>query len=114
MRTLFDTSWAKDAWSPNLGQASSPGGNVFGDIAQTAQTAIQSVAEVRTAEAEAEAAQARAAAAAAQAQAAAAAAAAAPRQQTILGMSPTMAAIVGAATLAAVVGGVALLAKKKK
>jgi hypothetical protein len=115
VRTLFETSWARDTWSPNLGQAAAP--NVFGSIASAAGSAVTSFYQAQTAEEERKAKEAQAAAAAAQAQAqaqAAAAAAMAAPKNTILGMDPTTAAIVGAATLVAIIGGVALLSQKKK
>lgn len=111
MRTLFETSWARDTWSPNLGQS----GGFFSDLTQTAQTAIQSIADIEKAEEQRKAQEAQAQAQAAIAQAQAAAAAARPAAPgTFLGMSPTTATIVGVATLAAIIGGVALLSKKKK
>lgn len=110
MRTLFETSWARDNWSPNMGQAAAPGSDVFGDLVQAAGSAVTSYNEAEIAEENRKAAEAKAAAA----QAAAAVAAARPAAPSnILGMSPTTAAIVGVATLAAIVGGAALLSKKK-
>lgn len=110
MRTIFETSWAKDIWSPNLGQAASPTGDVFGTIANAAGEVAVSYYEVQRAEEERKAKEAEAAAAQAQAAAAAVAAGRAPTK--ILGMSPTTAAIVGAASLAAIVGVVAFVSKK--
>lgn len=105
MRTLFETSWVRDAWSPNLGQTGGTG-NVFGDIATAASAAARGYFDVQKAEEEAKATQAQAAASQAQAQAAAAAAASAPKK--ILGMSPTTAVIVGVAGVAAIIGAVLL------
>lgn len=114
MRTLFETSWARDGWSPNLGQAAAPG-NVFGQIAQAAGSAATGFFQAEAAEEARKAAEAKAAAdaAAAQARALTALQAQAAQPQKILGMDPTTAAIVGVATLAAIIGGVMLLAKNK-
>jgi hypothetical protein len=109
VRTFFETSWVRDTWSPNLGQASSTGG-FFSDLTKTAQTAIQSIAEVEKAEEERKLREAQMQAAIEQAKITAARPA---PPSKILGMSPTTAAIVGVATLAAIIGGVALLGKKK-
>lgn len=113
MRTLFETSWVRDAWSPNLGQTPAGTGNVFGDIATAAGTAAKSYFDSQSAEEQAKAkeaqAKAQAAAAIAQAQAAAIAAANKPK---ILGMDPGTAAIVGLAGVAAIVA-VVMISKKK-
>lgn len=111
MRTLFETSWVRDAWSPNfsLGQAGT--GNVFGDIANAAATGAASYFQAEKAKEDAAAKEAQAKAAAAQAQAAAASAYASG-QNNILGMSPSTAAIVGLLGVGAIIA-VVLVTKKK-
>jgi hypothetical protein len=117
MRTLFETAWVKDAWSPNLGQAAGTstdwGGTISKGITEGVD-AYQAYAGTEKAEQDRKAAEAQAEAIKAQAnaQAAAAAAAAMNQPKKILGMSPTTAAIVGVAGLAAIIG-VVMLAKKK-
>lgn len=114
MRTLFETSWVRDQWSPNLGQTPAGTGNVFGDIATSAGSAAKSYFDSQAAEETAKAktaqAQAQAQAAAAQAQAAAIQSA---NQPKILGMDPGTAAIVGLAGVAAIVAVVMIGSKKK-
>jgi len=113
MKTLFETSWVRDAWSPNLGQTPAGTGNVFGDIANAAGSGVKSYFDAEKAKEEAAAkeaiAKAQAATAAANAQTAAINAA---QQSQILGMSPGTAAIVGLAGVAAIIA-VVMVAKKK-
>jgi hypothetical protein len=122
MRTLFETSWVKDAWSPNmgLGQAAATGttpatgtgaGEIFGELVSATKDVLTSRSAAEKADDDRKAAEAKAAADIARTQAAAAAAAAGG-QQKILGMSPATAAIVGVAGVAAIIG-VVMLAKKK-
>lgn len=115
MRTLFETSWVRDAWSPNLSLGQAGTGNVFGDIANAAATGTAAYFQAEKAKEEAAAkeaqAKAQAATAAAQAQAAAAAAYASG-QNKILGMSPGTAAIVGLLGVGAIIA--VVMATKKK
>jgi hypothetical protein len=112
MRTLFDLSARRDAWSPNaggplsLGQASIE--DILKSVATGAGTAATSYEQAQTAKEQAAAAASQAQAAAAQAKAASAVAAA--QNPTILGMTPTTFAIatvgvLGLVGLAIVMGG---------
>lgn len=113
MRTLFETSWVRDTWSPNLSLGQAGTGNVFGDIANAAAagTTAYFQAEKAKEEAAAKEAQAKAQAATAVAQAQAAAAAAYSGQNKILGMSPGTAAIVGLLGVGAIIA--VVMATKK-
>ncbi len=113
MRTLFETSWVRSAWSPNLGQTPAGTGNVFGDIATAAGAATKSYFDTEAQKEQAAAKEAQAKADIAKAQASVQAAAiAAANQPTILGMSPATAAIVGLLGVGAIIA-VAMVAKKK-
>lgn len=113
MRTLFETSWVRDSWSPNFGMGQAGASNPFADIATAAATGTKAYfdAEKAKEDAAAKEAQAKAQTAAAQAQITAAAINAA-NQPTILGMSPGTAALVGLAGVAAIVA-VVMISKKK-
>ena len=112
MRTLFETSWVRDAWSPNLRLGQAGTGNVFGDIANAAATGTSAYFQAEKAKEDAAAKEAQAKAATAQAQAAAAAAYASGQNNNILGMSPGTAAIVGLLGVGAIIA--VVMATKKK
>lgn len=115
MRTLFETSWVRDAWSPNLSLGQAGASNPFADIATAAATGTKAYFDAEKAKEDAAAkeaqAKAQAATAASQAQAAAANAYAAG-QNAILGMSPSTAAIVGLLGVGAIIA--VVMATKKK
>lgn len=110
MRTLFETSWVRSAWSPTLGQAGTS--NPFADIANAAATGTAAYFQAEKAKEDAAAKEAQAKAQTAAAQAQAAAAYAAAGQNTILGMSPSTAAIVGLLGVGAIIA--VVMATKKK
>jgi hypothetical protein len=112
MRTLFERSWVRDRWSPNLGQTPASG-SPLADIAVAAGSAAKSYFDSQAAEdaAKAKVAQTQAQIAA-QAAAAQAAALAAMNQPKILGMDPSTAAVVGLAGVAAIIA-VVMMSKKK-
>lgn len=112
MRTLFETSWVRDSWSPNLGLGQAGTGNVFGDIATAAATGTKAYFDSEAAKADAEAKEAQAKAQAATAAAQAKSPAVNTNQNTILGMSTSTAAIVGLLGVGAIIA--VVMATKKK
>lgn len=109
MRTLFETSWVRDVWTPNFGLGQAGVSNPFTDIANAAATGTKAYFDEEKAKADdaAKIAQAKAQAATAAAQAAYGA-----NQNTILGMSPSTAAIVGLLGVGAIIA-VVMVSKKK-
>lgn len=106
MRTIFETSWQRDLWSPRLGQL---GPNWLADIFKSGATITESIFE---SEAEAEkrrAEQARLEAERLRLQTL-------QQQQTapekVLGVSPTTALLVGGLGIAAVIGIIMLMKSK--
>lgn len=111
MRTLFETSWVRDAWTPNLSLGQAGVSNPFADIATAAATGTKAYFDEQKAEEDRKAKEAQAAAQIAQARAQAAIAANSP-QGNILGMSPGTAAIVGLLGVGAIIA-VIMVSKKK-
>lgn len=112
MRTLFETSWVRDSWSPNFGLGQAGVSNPFADIATAAATGTKAYFDAEQAKAAADAKEAAAKAQIATAQAQAAAAYASGQNNLILGMSPSTAAIVGLLGVGAIIA--VVMATKKK
>lgn len=102
MKTLFSTGWQKDLWTPQMGQATSPGfwdivsQGVTGATTYLEQEAAEEARKAREAEAEALRIKQQTLQIQQQAQQA--------QSEKILGLSPTTALIVGGLGLAAIVG----------
>jgi hypothetical protein len=109
MRTLFETSWVRDVWTPNFGLGQAGASNPFADIATAAAAGTKAYYDAEKAKEDdaAKIAQAKAQAATAAAQAGMMA-----NQNTILGMSPSTAAIVGLLGVGAIIA-VVMVSKKK-
>lgn len=112
MRTLFETSWVRDSWSPNFGMGQAGTSNPFADIATAAATGTKAYFDAEKAKEDAAAKEAQAKAQTAAAYAQAQAAALTANQNTILGMSPSTAAIVGLLGVGTIIA-VLMVSKKK-
>jgi hypothetical protein len=112
MRTLFETSWVRDVWTPNFGMGQAGVSNPFADIANAAATGTKAYFDAEKAKDDAAAKEAQAKAQTAAAYAQAQSAAMLANQNTILGMSPSTAAIVGLLGVGAIIA-VVMVSKKK-